>query len=104
MMPAISDIAGASEPAAATVLGAGYVGSQTAVCLAALGHSVVCCEVDASKIESAPHRVATVSEEVLQELLDDCFYFYRTITVRGRFRLSVRGGGQGFPLSSRRST
>jgi hypothetical protein len=71
MMPAMSDIAGAREPTALTVLGAGYVGLPTAVCLAALGHSVVCCDIDASKIESLAHGVATVSEDGLQELLDD---------------------------------
>ena len=71
MMPAMSKVAGERDLAALTVLGAGYVGLPTAVCLAALGHCVVCCDIDASKIESLALGVATVSEEGLQELLDD---------------------------------
>jgi UDPglucose 6-dehydrogenase len=71
MMPAMSEIAGGREPAALTVLGAGYVGLPTAVCLAALGHSVVCCDIDSGKIESLARGVSTVSEEGLQELLDE---------------------------------
>jgi UDPglucose 6-dehydrogenase len=71
MMPAKSDIAGAREPVALAVLGAGHVGLPTAVCRAVLGHSVVCCDVDASKIESLAHEVAKVSEEGLQELFVD---------------------------------
>ncbi len=67
----MSDIAGVREPANLTVLGAGYVGLPTAVCLAALGHFVVCCDVDTSKIECLTNGVAPVSEEGLQELLDD---------------------------------
>ena len=67
----MSDIAGAPKVADLTVLGAGYVGLPTAVCLAAFGHSVVCCDVDARKIESLAQGVATVSEEGLQELLDE---------------------------------
>ncbi|MGB7103641.1 MAG: UDP-glucose/GDP-mannose dehydrogenase family protein, partial [Acidimicrobiales bacterium] len=67
----MSEITGALEPVALTVLGAGYVGLPTAVCLAAFGHSVVCCDVDVSKIESLARGVATVDEEGLQELLDD---------------------------------
>ena len=34
------------------VMGAGYVGLTTATCLAELGHSVVCIDIDASKIEA----------------------------------------------------
>src|ERR1700694_3273749 len=34
------------------VLGAGYVGLTSATCLAELGNSVVCIDIDASKIEA----------------------------------------------------
>jgi UDPglucose 6-dehydrogenase len=71
MMPAMSGIAGMPKPASLIVLGAGYVGLPTAVCLAALGHSVVCCDVDFGKIESLARGEATVTEDGLQELLDD---------------------------------
>src|SRR5262249_5352137 len=34
-----------------TVIGTGYVGTVTGVCLAYLGHKVVCVDTDAAKIE-----------------------------------------------------
>ena len=33
------------------VIGAGYVGLTTAVCLAHLGHQVVCADIDAERVE-----------------------------------------------------
>jgi UDPglucose 6-dehydrogenase len=34
-----------------SIIGAGYVGIVTGACLAEKGHSVVCVEVDAAKVE-----------------------------------------------------
>ena len=38
-----------------SVVGTGYVGLVTGVCLAHLGHRVTCVDVDRTKIDSCPH-------------------------------------------------
>jgi UDPglucose 6-dehydrogenase len=51
------------------VIGAGYVGLTTAVCLAHLGHRVCCAESDARKLERLRLGDPTIVEDRLEELL-----------------------------------
>ncbi len=51
------------------VVGTGYVGLTTAVCLADLGHSVVGLDIDARKIASLRAGVPTIHEPGLPELM-----------------------------------
>jgi UDPglucose 6-dehydrogenase len=51
------------------VVGAGYVGLTTAVCLASLGHRVVCADVDPRKVAVLGRGKATIQEPGLTELL-----------------------------------
>ncbi len=51
------------------VIGAGYVGLVTGVCLADLGHAVVCLDIDAAKIESLRAGRVPFYEPGLPELL-----------------------------------
>lgn len=51
------------------VLGTGYVGLVSGVCLAAQGHNVVCVDVDRQKIDLLRRGVATMYEPGLPELL-----------------------------------
>ena len=50
-------------------LGAGYVGLTTAVCLAHLGHSVVCADIDAERVERLNKGEVPILEDGLPELL-----------------------------------
>ena len=51
------------------VVGSGYVGLVTAACLAELGHSVVCVDVDEEKINALQRGQVPIYEEWLPELL-----------------------------------
>jgi UDPglucose 6-dehydrogenase len=51
------------------VLGAGYVGLTTAACLAHLGHDVVCCDVDAERVEQLRRAEVPILEAELPELV-----------------------------------
>ncbi|MFM2182065.1 MAG: hypothetical protein RJB61_359 [Actinomycetota bacterium] len=51
------------------VIGTGYVGLSTGVCMAHLGHDVVCVDLDESKIERLRRGEATIVEHRLPELL-----------------------------------
>ncbi|ULE33653.1 UDP-glucose dehydrogenase family protein [Mycobacterium sp. IDR2000157661] len=51
------------------VIGAGYVGLTTAVCMAELGHHTVCVDVDAGRVEQLRRGVALIDEPGLPELL-----------------------------------
>lgn len=51
------------------VIGVGYVGLTTAVCLAHLGHQVCCGELDAEKVRHLSDGEPTIVEEGLGELL-----------------------------------
>lgn len=51
------------------VIGAGYVGLTTAVCLAERGHHTVCVDVDAHRLEQLRHGVALLDEPGMPELL-----------------------------------
>ena len=55
-----------------SVLGAGYVGLVTGVCLAKLGHSVSILDVDAEKISLLQHGVSPIVEPGLEELMTEC--------------------------------
>ncbi|OBI74866.1 UDP-glucose/GDP-mannose dehydrogenase family protein [Mycobacterium sp. E740] len=55
----------------AGVVGAGYVGLTTAVCLAERGHGTVCVDVDADRVEQLRRGVALLDEPGLSELLHE---------------------------------
>ncbi len=60
----------ASRPGASVaVVGAGYVGLTTAVCLAHLGHRVCCGEADAAKVAQLSTGRPTILEDGLEPLL-----------------------------------
>lgn len=51
------------------VIGTGYVGLSTGVCMAHLGHHVVCVDIDGGKIDRLRRGEATIVEHRLPELL-----------------------------------
>ena len=53
-----------------TVFGAGYVGLVTAACLAELGHTVVCLDTDADRVEQLQKAEPPFYEPGLRELLE----------------------------------
>jgi len=57
--------------ATVAVIGAGYVGLTTAVCLAHLGHRVVAADIDARRVEMLSNALPTILEEGLPELLGE---------------------------------
>ena len=52
-----------------SVLGTGYVGLVSGVCLAELGHSVVCVDVDIKKVDQINRGIAPIHEKGLDDLL-----------------------------------
>jgi UDPglucose 6-dehydrogenase/GDP-mannose 6-dehydrogenase len=52
-----------------SVIGTGYVGLVTGVCLAEKGHDVVCIDVDSAKINKINNGIAPIYEKNLEELL-----------------------------------
>ncbi|ABS76890.1 UDP-glucose/GDP-mannose dehydrogenase family protein [Coxiella burnetii] len=52
-----------------SVYGAGYVGLVSAVCLAELGHSVCCCDVNEEKIAKLMQGITPIHEQQLEPLL-----------------------------------
>ena len=52
-----------------TVFGAGYVGLVTAACLAEMGNSVVCVDVDAKRVADLQRGISPIHEQGLEPLL-----------------------------------
>ncbi|SDM54461.1 UDP-glucose dehydrogenase family protein [Sediminibacillus halophilus] len=52
------------------VIGTGYVGLVTGVCLAEIGHSVTCLDIDEEKIALLNHGKSPIFEEGLEDLLE----------------------------------
>lgn len=52
-----------------SIIGTGYVGLVTGVCLAEKGHQVVCVDVDQEKIEKINRTISPIYEKGLEELL-----------------------------------
>jgi UDPglucose 6-dehydrogenase len=53
------------------VVGTGYVGLTTGVCLASLGHRVVCADIDTAKVERLRRGVVDIVEPGLAELMGE---------------------------------
>ena len=54
-----------------TVYGAGYVGLVSAVCLAKLGHQVICVDIDAQRVDELTQGKCPIHEKELPELLQE---------------------------------
>lgn len=52
-----------------SIIGSGYVGSVTAACFAALGHEVICIDIDGEKVRQINDGYPPVWEEGLEELM-----------------------------------
>src|SRR5689334_14006726 len=52
-----------------TVIGTGYVGTVTGVCLSYLGHAVICVDSDASKIDRLRRGESPIYEPHLEAML-----------------------------------
>jgi UDPglucose 6-dehydrogenase len=67
------------------VIGTGYVGLPTGVCLAEIGHEIICCDKSARKIESLAAGKITLFEDGLEEL------FHKNVAAqRLRFTTSLK--------------
>lgn len=54
-----------------TVIGTGYVGLTTGVCLAHLGHQVVCHDIDSSKVERLSRSSSPIHESGMDSMLSE---------------------------------
>lgn len=53
------------------IIGTGYVGLTTGVCLAFIGHTVKCLDADESKVKALREKKIPIYEPFLEEVLDD---------------------------------
>jgi len=54
-----------------SVIGAGYVGLVSGVCLAAKGHEVICVDIDKEKVANINNGITPIYEKGLEDLLKD---------------------------------
>ncbi|MDK2891865.1 UDP-glucose/GDP-mannose dehydrogenase family protein [Methanohalophilus sp.] len=54
-----------------SIIGTGYVGSVTAACFAALGHEVICIDIDEKKVRQINDGYPPVWEEGLEDLMQE---------------------------------
>src|SRR6056297_1054864 len=54
-----------------SVIGTGYVGLVSGVCLAEKGHNIVCVDVDEKKVQNINNSFSPIHEDGLDELLND---------------------------------
>lgn len=54
-----------------SVIGTGYVGLVSGVCLAQKGHQVICVDIDPQKVDKINHGIAPIYEAGLEELLNN---------------------------------
>jgi UDPglucose 6-dehydrogenase len=52
------------------VLGAGYVGLTTSACLAGLGHNLICCDIDQTRVDALSRAEIPIYEPGLAELVE----------------------------------
>src|ERR1043166_1359943 len=58
-----------SRPMRVSIIGAGYVGLVSGVCLAEKGHKVICVDIDPSKVDQINRGIPPFYEAGLEELL-----------------------------------
>ena len=51
------------------IIGTGYVGLVSGVCLSAIGHTIICVDNDKEKVKKLRKGIATIYEPGLQELM-----------------------------------
>jgi UDPglucose 6-dehydrogenase len=56
------------------VIGTGYVGLVTGVCLASLGHKVTCVDVDKKRVEEINSGVPPIYEKGLKKMLKEVLF------------------------------
>ncbi|WP_206294485.1 UDP-glucose dehydrogenase family protein [Humisphaera borealis] len=72
-----------------SIIGTGYVGLVTGVCLASKGHRVTCVDIDVAKVDAINTGRAPIHEEGLPDLLTQ--YAGRTLTATTDLLSAVRG-------------